>query len=81
MIKTTSQDKVFATEHRKNANFTGTRRLGARASAFLGRVLVDSPCAGARTEFETQLGAAMARYNALAPLAWARQLVRDALHL
>ena len=56
-------------------------RLGARASAFLGRVLADSPCAGARSEFETQLGAAMARYNALASLAWARQLIRDAPHL
>ena len=56
-------------------------RLGARASAFLGRILADSPCAGARTELETQLSAAMARYNALASLAWARQLVRDAPHL
>ena len=56
-------------------------RLGAKASAFLGRILADSPCIGARTELETQLGAAMARYNALAALAWARQLIRDAPHL
>ena len=49
-------------------------RLGARASAFLGRVLADSPCAGARSEFETQLG------TAIASLAWARQLLRDAPH-
>ena len=56
-------------------------RLGARALAFLGRILADSPCAGARTELVTQLSAAMARYNVLASLAWARQLVRDAPHL
>ena len=52
-----------------------TGHLGARASAFLGRALAESSCAGARTEFETQLGAAMARFNALA------SLVRDASHL
>ena len=62
---------------------TATGSISRRATLFLRQVLLDSDSSSTRacTELLTQLGAAVARYNAMAALAWVRRLIAARTHL